>query len=372
MHGRFSRLAIVFFSAVLAIGSLAWGCFHAVTDGADLEKRAVEFDLFKRGDDPYQFSRDMTYPPTAPPVFALAIGPFVGRGEATLKLAWLFLNLCALGAVCGLILRLWGRDWPFWLQVTFCLIVVASKPARLGIGLGQFHLIPLALMLGAVAWSRAGRPIRAGFLLGASLVKPTLSLPLLSFFLVRRRWKTLCAAIVFQGVALTITCLWLGAGPARLTKEWLDRAKSQEAAGAIDLPSLSRLAFPDAPISSTAIAIGSLLLGTVYVYLRREADDGVLVSFCCFLAAIFSYHRPYDLVLLLPPFALWVDRAHKAASGRTLVVIAAIVFGALLVAPSNQGMVGPFLERVHDYGFIVLAHYFFWWEVVLGFKRRSA
>lgn len=353
-----------------ALGGLAWGCVHALKDSADLEKRSAEYDLFRRRLDPYA-SRDMSYPPTAPPLLAMAVGPFAGRGDRFLRTAWMVLNLVLLAAVCCLIVRIWGREWPVWLRLVVCLAVAASKPARLGIGLGQFHLAILALMLASLAVLRAGRPIAAGLLLGASLIKPTMSLPLSFLYLIRRRWIMLTTAMIFQAAMLTATSLWLGIDPRRLTTEWLERAKTQETAGAIDWPTLVRSAFPDKPVSSSAIALGLLALGTLYLFVSRKARDAELFGFCSFLAAIFAYHRAYDMVLLFPPFAEWVDRARCATSRRPWAAIGAIAFAGLLIAPSNPAMVGPIFERFHDLGFIAAAHGFFWIEVVGGLGSRQ-
>src|SRR4051812_21682390 len=131
-------LALLMTLLGLAMVSLAWGCQHALDASKDLMYRWDEVERFVRGDDPYQLT-SMTYPPSALAVFAPLLGPF---GREAVKPAWLGLNLVFVAVLCGAIVALWGRSWPAWLGVAFCLTVVASKPVRGGIALGQFHLIP--------------------------------------------------------------------------------------------------------------------------------------------------------------------------------------------------------------------------------------
>jgi hypothetical protein len=338
--------------ALLAAASLAWGARHAWIDSADLEKRAVEVRRVVERDDPYA-SPDMTYPPTAPAVFVPLIAPIDGRW---LRPAWLGLNLLAFVAVCGLILRLWARDWPAWLRWTFCLVAAASKPVHLGIGLGQFHLVPLALLLGGLYLIEARRPVVAGLLVGASLVKPTMSLPWLAMLAARRQWRTLVVAAGFQGAALAGVSAWLGRSPPMLIREWLARARTQGASGLIDVPSVLGRLGVDA-ISVPAVSLGVLLLGSAAIVAARRRSSLAPAALCGFVAAIFTYHRPYDLVLLLPALAYFLDEARRREPDRLGPRwVAAIVFGLMLVAPNNPAIVGRWVEAAYDPVFIATSY----------------
>lgn len=335
---------------ILALASLAWAGSHALTDSADLDRRAIEASLFLRTVDPYQ-TPDLTYPPSALPVFTALVAPF---GPASLHAAWLAINLLATGALCAGVLWLWAGAWPGWVQVAFCLAVVASKPLRAGIGLGQFHLLPLVALVGSLVALRCRRSVVAGVLVGLALVKPTMAVPWLGYLVARRQWRALAAAALTQAGLLAVTCAWLGIGPVRLLREWAANARLQEAAGVIDVPSLLARVWPSAPGGAISLAILLLVLGMTWRL--RDRSDLALVSFCSFVAAVFSYHRPYDLVLLLVPLALAVDEACKAAAGQGRgKVLFALAVGALLVWPKHRLVLGP-LEAVYDPVFIVLAY----------------
>src|SRR5262249_38113943 len=154
----------------------------------------------------------------------------------------------------GAVVRLWGEAWPFWLRAAVCLTIVASKPVRGGIALGQFHLIPTALMLLAVLALRSRREVVAGLLVGIALAKPTMSLPFLRVLLARRHGRALATAFGFQAAALAGAAGWLAIGPGRLMREWIETAKGQLAEGLIDLPSLAQKSGIASPERAPVIA----------------------------------------------------------------------------------------------------------------------
>ena len=254
-------------------------------------------------------------------------------------------------------LRLWGGNWPAWLKVAFCLTLVAAKPVRGGIALGQFHLIPTVLMLTAVLALNHSRQIVAGLMVGLSLAKPTMSLPFLGYLVVRRQWRALAMALGVQAVALLVVSGWLGSGPLRLLGEWAATARSQVAEGAIDLPSLLLREWPAVPVSAAQVTLAVLALGFAVTMLAASASNLALVSFATFTAAVFTYHRPYDLVLLIPTLAFLIDKAQTAVADRDRFwrIAAAVGFAALLIAPSHPSVAGRW-EAWHDLAFTVFSY----------------
>lgn len=335
--------------APLALRGLAWGWSKGLVDGADLVLRTREVDRFVRGLDPYALP-DMTYPPTAPPVFTPLIAPF---DAGAVKAVWVAFNLLALAILCAIILRAWGRHWPSWLQVAFCLAVAASKPVRGGMALGQFHLIPTALVLLAIVASERGRQVVAGALMGLALTKPTISLPFLILLAARGRWRAIATALGFQGALMVGVSAWLGIGPDALMREWLARARTQMEAGVIDT-TLAVRAWPEWPWIGAALSV--LILGAAAAATwswRRKPMLG-LASLSAAAAATFTYHRSYDLVLLIPVLALLVDGA-AGASGRPAAWrwAAAAGFAALLIVPKSPAVLGRFAGS-YDAPFVAL------------------
>jgi hypothetical protein len=337
--------------ALLAIVSLAWGARHALLKSDDLVRRAEEVALFLERHDPY-IDPDMTYPPTALPIFSALIAPLP---RAALKPAWLLLNLLALGVLLRTSLQLWCQRWPAVVQAVAALTVLASKPVRLGIGLGQFHLIPLALTVLAL---RIEQPLVAGICLSIALAKPTMVVPLLVYFAIAGRWRTLIVAAACQVLALLGVSQWLGVAPRTLLAEWVGRARGQEGAGLIDVPSLLHSIISHASALAIPAAVVLVILTVALAFMFRRASQLAVFSFCAFMSAIFTYHRPYDLVLLIPAYLLAVESAISSAGRWTGVKTAvAVFFGLALVVPGD-----PFVkwgyEREYDAAFIVLAYGF--------------
>jgi hypothetical protein len=320
--------------AILAAGSLAWGARNALRDSGDLMRRAEEVALFLDRQDPYT-DPDMTYPPPALPVFAALVGPF--RAPVVLKSVWLMLNGLALAVLVVEVLRLAGPSWPPAVQGAWALAVVASKPVRLTLGLGQYSLLPLALLLVAVRWARAGRPVSAGALLALALIKPTIALPFIGVFAARRAWGAIAAAAVLHTAAMLGVSAWLGRSPVALTLAWLDRARSQQEAGLLDVASVVGRLWPGggAVVAGPAAAV-LLLGGWAAIWALRRRDDLTQLSLAATVAVLFTYHRPYDLVLLALPLALGVALAIQADGRlRWLATAEAVALAVLLLAPSH-------------------------------------
>ena len=354
MDRPLARIALLALLSFLAGAGLAWGAWHALGKSDDLLRRAEEVALFVVGIDPYG-DPDLSYPPSALPVFAALIAPIP---PPALRATWLVLNLAALGGLGAMIVRLWGRSWPAWVGAAFCLTVAASKPVRGGIALGQFHLIPTALLVGSAAALEARRPIVAGVLVGIALIKPTMALPFLGYLVARGSWTALASAAGVQAGLWLIASTWLGVGPIALLGEWMANTRLQEAAGTIDLPSLIRSAWPGAPLPASAIALLVLAAGIAVTIALRRKSDLALVALSTYLAAIFTYHRAYDLVLLVPALAFAIDLTQRpGAPSPRLGTFAAVSLGLMLLAPSHPSIAGG-LERLHD-RIVAVASYLF-------------
>lgn len=330
---------------VLAILAVGYGVRTALRDSADLDRRATEVRLFHARLDPYVVP-DMTYPPTALPIFAAT----VPTGSTTTRhVTWIVLNLATTALIGLLVILTWGRGWPLPVKLAFVLVVAACKPTRAGIALGQFHLIPVALILAAEAagTKKAGL---AGLLAGLSLTKPTMSVPYLFVTAARGRWRALSVAIGLQVALLAGVSAWLMTDPATLVREWFSNARSQLAYGTIDVPSLLGRAVPSlsgsAPIATIAVLGASVAL----IFSLRDRSALGLTSLATFAAAVMTYHRHYDLVLLLPTLAYLIDRGCR---GRRGAGWAAGLFGALLIWPSDKKFVGATAETIYDFVFLI-------------------
>jgi hypothetical protein len=320
--------------SALAIASLAWGAHAALTKDNDLTRRCEEVALFVQQVDPYQ-DPDMTYPPSALPVFTPLIAPFSPR---MVRVIWLILNVLSLGVLATSTAQVWGREWPPWLRFAFPLILAASKPARLAIGMGQFAILPTALILLSLQRTERRREVLGGLLLGVALVKPTLAVPFLIALTIQRRWITVSAAASFQVCTFLGASLWLHISPVRLLREWVALARGQQGAGLIDLPTLAKSVWPESASHASSISLLALVFVTALLFAFRDRALRELTALSLLLAAVFTYHRPYDLVLLFPALAILLDEAERSRSG--WVTLAGIVATIVLIIPSDRRIVG--------------------------------
>ena len=330
-----------------SILSLSYAVFKGMADSADLERRVEEVALYRDGADPYR-DPDNTYPPSALPVFSAAI-PVASSG--TRRAWWIVLNLAALGLLCGSLVGRWGGRWPPWTRGALCLAVAASKPVRAGIALGQFHLIPTALIVAAEAL--AGRAVVSGVLVGLATIKPTMTAPYLIVLAVKGRWRTLGVAGLVQAGLWELASFRLGIGPIRLGREWLRNARSQITMGTIDLPTLAGKLVPpsrlDPSVVSLVVLAGS---GVGFLFLRKKTGLA-LMALALVSAAVLTYHRHYDMVLLLPSVAYFLD-AWSRGRGRG-AGLAALAFGLILIVPTNPGITGRY-EPLFDVAFVAAAY----------------
>ncbi len=350
---RFARWFLLCVIYGLALWSLIWGIEHALTDSADLLRRLEEVELVVQRIDPYT-DPDMTYPPSAVPLFVALLGPVPRHWVPAF---WLGLNLAAAVALAMGIRAVWGRGW----DVTTLAIVggwlIAARPFRAGVALGQFHLIPTALLIGTVPLLERGRAVSAGLLLGLALCKPNMALPVALAWLVRREWRALGVAAGVQGVLWLAASAWIGQSPLRLGFSFLHNARGQLQAGSLDLPSLlARVGLAEgvAPLLGTLAVLGI----SVVVLARTQAASGATaLAFALVTAAIFTYHRHYDLVLLLPAVVA------LGASDRHFAKALALGFALLLILPTNPGWMRPFVGTVD---FLVAASAYGLWTLLAG------
>ena len=174
-------------------------------------------------------------------------------------------------------------------------------------------------------------------------------MPFLGLWAARGRWRALATALGFQGIVMVGASAWLRVGPITLLREWFARAREQLGSGVIDAPTLAHRAWPGSPWVGTLLSALILALAIAATVAWRRRPTLGLVALCAAAAATFTYHRPYDLVLLVPALALLVD-----GSVRGRGCWAAAGFGALLILPNSPSVLGG-LATAYDAAFAPLA-----------------
>ncbi len=319
----------------LAVVSLGWGARAALLDSADLLRRAEEVQLFLKQMNPYA-DPDCTYPPSAMPVFAGLVGPW---SESALPAVYLGLNLLALAGLMAWVANESGRGWrdpSTWCLLAWC---VACRPVRAGLALGQFHIIPITLALWATVSLTTGRQYVAGVLLGLALIKPTMVYPIVLVWAFTGYWRSLATALAIQA-ALTIGCsLWLGVPIWDLTHDWMVNARGQMNAGTLDLPTLvgTIWAGERARLAATVLMLG---LSTVLLWNARKGRIIDQTALALALAAFGTYHRHYDLGLLMPAVVVLLrPQVPGERQSWNLQSYLPLGLAALLIVPTNPAWI---------------------------------
>ena len=234
-----------------------------------------------------------------PPPFLFAVAPF---GALPFPLAWLIWVTVTYALWAYASIRAFPRLWP---------LVVAFPGALLAAGHAQTGLLTGALLVGGVALLPK-RPLLAGALLGALIIKPHLAL-LVPFWLAGGgKWRAFLAAGVSAAGLLALS--WLAFGPETMrayTTSW--RASAAIMASA-DVDFYLRMASPYSQLAlivpeSAALAINvalAIALAAMVAWSWRRFGGDAEASGALMLAAtalaspyLFNYDLPFLILPLL-------------------------------------------------------------------------
>lgn len=225
----------------------------------------------------------------------VAIGIFVGIGFAALVLSLLVL-VRGLGAPA---LAAW--------------LGVASLPAALGLAQGQWDPLLLLALVGAI-WALERKPLVAGLLLSALLLKPQLIWLVPMALMAMRRWRALGGLALGAGLWVVTTLVLVGPAGAL---DWL-RASLQDGSNSMQIApgipgAVARLAGSGAGWDVFLVAAPLAVIACVLVA-RRARDCAAAVCTAVAVSLLLTPHSiGPDLVLLAPGVALAGRRRPRLA-----------------------------------------------------------
>jgi hypothetical protein len=375
-------------AALLALAAFAYEGFPG---GIDIQRFHNAGRAVWKGDDPYARGPALLNPPTALPLFALlALAPFV----VSLAL-WDVLNVVGYAAVVPFTQAAIREphDTDSWELAPPGLALLAAAVAvcsttRTAIAVGQLSLATFVALLAALWCQRRNRPVGAGLFLAVASIKVHTMMPFLLLFLRKRDWLTWATMIV---AALVLS---LASGPADLparlrgcltsiqaaserlgmlpppgagSRGWLDpipaggepgrgNDSSFDSGGTTELISFDcavyHLGVRDrGPVRVVGLAL-VVLLGTWVGWevlrppaLGRAARCALVAAY----AAVFLYHRGYDMVVLVIPLVYAAGRAVTVAGGVRWVYRASAL-ACLLVLDLRMSVLGRLTDYVRMEG----------------------
>jgi hypothetical protein len=321
-----------------------------------------------------------TYPPfTIPLISPLAILSFERA-----RILWLGINLLATGISIHLVLS-YFNGWPAKAKLYLALLVLSLAPFRVTLRVGQISLIITALVLGTILAHSRGRKYLAGVLLGLSLCKFTLSFPFFLFFLWKKEWKILAAAVLLMLVLTQLYALRFQLSLIKVVSDYvavmskLSISPTSAFIGSTEVkPLLDWLTGVDHVWSSILFVtlLASSVIAMVLAFTRRPEAKQTHFAILSLFALWAVYHRTYDSVLYIIPVALLmnclVHRQHKtfsifwlASTGLLVLSIPGLLTSRLgvtqeTIAQSILMIVAVHLERILTFGMFASLLFLLW------------
>jgi hypothetical protein len=356
-EGRIARrlkLLLVASLAALSIAYIGKGFFVGIfTGSSDVWRRRLEerFVLREHIDTRIAASfirRGVVYPPWSYLSGALLFWP----PWPQVRVWFALVNFACLTWIIGFVVA-YARDQPKLDRLLVVLSVTAIAAFCTTIGVGNYGVIVVALLVGAYQAEEAGRPVLSGLLMGVALLKPQLAGPFLLVALVRGRFRALAAAAIYLIVASTAIWMLSGTDPVRMLLQ------SARFAGVfanttnglltlvLDVGVPYRLAAP-------LTAIVCLAIFTPLLWTNRERSPMLLFAIAAVTSRLWTYNlNTSNLILVFLLLALW------RLAIETRVVRAGVLFlavGASLWVPAR-------LSECHA---IQLAEHLIWLGGVVG------
>lgn len=312
---------------VLAVGALTYGTFgtpQRATDARHFWQAGA--DLWN-GRDPYA-RPPILHPPTALPLFQL----FALLPQEQWVLVWQGFNVVG-GILLIFLVQQILLHCPEYAQQQLPTAALALLGAavflsfahRYGIFLGQLSVLVTLSVLAALWLQDRHHPLAAGAGLALASIKPTTMLPFLLLFLRKKDWPTWLALTVC-GFGLALAAVPAPELPACLGR-CLDNIRQALEPGHVNDYSFANdnnrelIAFDYAlyhlgvrdrvqiPLIQLAVV---MLLGVLVWHGRRYASRAGACALTACYAALFLYHRLYDMLILAVPLVYAVARTRSA------------------------------------------------------------
>jgi hypothetical protein len=203
--------------------------------------------------------------------------------------ACLLLALTVIGLQAARYGRVGGRSTA----ALFFVAAIAPFSIHSTMGLGQYGIVVLTFLLGALWCDEHQRPFLCGLLMGIALLKPTLSLPFLIPLLVKQRWLSLVTAGLYVCCASGFTWWMTGTDPLTMTREMFAASNRWGVDTGVDIVAFLSTFIPrDIAMKVTALSVVAVSL--VVMYCWRRASMLTLFGVAAVTARLWSYHRGYD------------------------------------------------------------------------------
>jgi hypothetical protein len=175
---------------------------------------------------------------------------------------------------------------------------LASFPFVIAVSYGQYPVLILACLVGALVLSEKGYDVLAGLCMGLALVKPQLSGLFFLVLFLQQRWRLVATALGYLAAASAVAWAATGADPVTLLRGMAEEARSYHFISHNPLLLLMKQAFGLSAATLLLAGAGVVVVGGLALVLRGRVSTRTLFSVAAVVTMFWSYRRHYDCVLL--------------------------------------------------------------------------
>jgi Glycosyltransferase family 87 len=261
------------------------------------------------------------------------------------RLQYAFANLLALASIGWWALKQTPQGLPGSARWFLPLSVLGTMPFWCTLAYGQYGVLLVAMVAWSVSLSEAGWGVSAGVLMGMAMLKPSFTLPFGLLLLYRWNWRAVTVAATYVLGGGLLVCWMTRTAP----EIFMSQMQADAPRYVLDLPGLLKaLVVAEVPLK---LAIPGLILifliatGWWVVYMGNRASTLDRLAIAGLAARLFTYHRPYDdLLLVFLLVALTVRLMKRSTSS---LVMATLAVGLSLWLPLGFGWKWPFAAIQH-------------------------
>ena len=282
------------------------------------------------------------------------------------RLQYAFANLLALASIGWWAMEQTPLGLPSLARWFLPLSMLGTMPFWCTLAYGQYGVLLVAMVAWSVSLSEAGWGVSAGLLMGMAMLKPSFTLPFALLLLCRRNWR----AVAVAGTYVLVGGLLVGWMTHTTPETFMSQMQADAARYVLDLPSLLKaLVVAHVPLE---VALPSLILifliatGWWVIYMGDRASLLDRLAVAGLAARLFTYHRPYDDLLLVFLLVALTERWMKRPTQS--LAVATLAVGLSLWLPLGFGWKWPFAALQHlcwVSGAVVLT------RDILATRRRS-
>lgn len=320
---------LLFLLTCTALVSVSQGCRNAATYSQDFQWDAAKALLLKIN--PYQESLEPTGALNqgalkpfydyfegigAPqkmeanqfPSLLMLLWPFALLPSAYAKFAWVLTNLFCTTGIIVLLRKTFLKNLDLFSFHVVILLMLSGTPYRNQMGVGQHTLFSFFFFLLAVWFfentKRGGIPGTLALVI--SFFKYTLTVPLSLYFIYKRRWKELLAAVVVHVAMTGFSAYWLQESFFNMILQPLAVSSALKSEGGFDFGAL----FQGSPVAFVLAAIVLLLL-LLAVLKTPAGNEAIVISVLTLWSLILTYHRTYDFFVMILVAVIFYEQEER-------------------------------------------------------------